>query len=277
MSELPIPRTSEGRAGLAAIVREPDTALIALDFDGTVSPIVRDPRAARAHPGAVPALSRLAPAVGTLVVITGRSADAVVEYGGFAGIPGLVVLGNYGWDRWEDGRLTAPPIPPELAEARAQLPGIVAGVGGAEGTWTEDKNHGLAVHTRRAADPRAAMEGLSGPIAELASRTGLVMQLGRLVIELRPEGTDKGAALRGLAAERDPGSVMFCGDDLGDLAAFAAVREMRADGVPGLTVYSNSSESATALTAEADLVVDGPDGVIALLAGIADAVGGTRG
>jgi trehalose 6-phosphate phosphatase len=62
---------------------------------------------------------------------------------------------------------------------------------------------------------------------------------------------------------------MYVGDDLGDLAAFGAVRALRATGIPGLTVCSSSAE-VSALAAEADLVVDGPDGVVALLNAIAD-------
>ena len=53
------------------MLRSPGRALIALDFDGTISPIVADPAAARAHPDAVSALRRLAPLTGTLAVITG--------------------------------------------------------------------------------------------------------------------------------------------------------------------------------------------------------------
>ena len=71
---LPVPHTAAGRDGLAAMLRDPARALIALDFDGTLSPIVADPAAARAHPGAVGALGRLAPLAGTLAVITGRLA-----------------------------------------------------------------------------------------------------------------------------------------------------------------------------------------------------------
>ena len=77
---------------------------------------------------------------------------------------------------------------------------------------------------------------------------------------------DKGQALRTLIdqAERQPSAVMFCGDDLGDVAAFDAVRALRGEGVPGLTVFSGSAE-VTELAQPADLVVDGPDGVVALL------------
>ena len=67
---------------------------------------------------------------------------------------------------------------------------------------------------------------------------------------------------------------MFCGDDLGDAAAFGAVRALRASGIPGLTVCSGSAETAAELAAAADLVVDGPDGVVVLLDGLADTISG---
>jgi trehalose 6-phosphate phosphatase len=88
------------------------------------------------------------------------------------------------------------------------------------------------------------------------------------VLELRPPGMDEGAALRQLAAERAARSVLFCGDDLGDLAAFAAVGELRGAGVPGCAVASGSAESPRVSEA-ADLVVDGPSGVVELLASLA--------
>ena len=71
---MPVPRTAEGRAGLAAIREDPGRALIATDYDGTLSPIVADPREARADPGAVAGLRGLAGSVGTLAVMTGRPA-----------------------------------------------------------------------------------------------------------------------------------------------------------------------------------------------------------
>jgi trehalose 6-phosphate phosphatase len=91
------------------------------------------------------------------------------------------------------------------------------------------------------------------------------------VIELRPPGGDKGVALKKLRAERGSRAVMYCGDDLGDIPAFGAVAELRAGGVPGLAVCSGSAE-VTALADVADLVVDGPDGVAALLDALATAM-----
>jgi trehalose 6-phosphate phosphatase len=265
---LPEPRTPEGRAGLAALLKDPARALIGLDYDGTLSPIVADPAAATAHPEAAAVLSRLAPLVGTLAVITGRPAALAVQLGGFAGVPGLIVLGHYGWERWCDGELISPPPPPGIAAARERLPAVLAAAGAPAGTWTEDKGHALAVHTRRAAGPQQALERLRAPLAALAAEAGLVVEPGRLVIELRPQGTDKGGALSALAAQRVPSAVLFAGDDLGDLAAFGAVRALREAGTPGLTVCSGSAE-VSALSGAADLVVAGPDGVVALLSSLA--------
>jgi len=261
----------EGAAALAAIAADPGRALIALDFDGTLAPIVSEPSAARPHPGVLPALRQLAASVGTLAIITGRPAPVAVELGGFGGIPGLIVIGHHGWERWEGGELTSPPPPAEVAQARARLPGALAAAGAPEGTWVEDKSHALVVHTRRAADPEAALALLAGPLADFASQTGLDSKPGRLVIELRPRGVDKGTAITALAAERDPAAVLFAGDDLGDIPAFEAVHAMRAAGRAGVAVCSASGE-ATALVGHADLVVDGPAGITALLVRLADAV-----
>jgi trehalose 6-phosphate phosphatase len=265
---MPVPRTAEGKAGLAAIRLDPGAALIATDFDGTLSPIVADPRRARADPGAVAGLRGLAGVVGTLAVITGRPAREAVELGGFEGVPGLIVLGHYGGERWQEGVLTAPPPPPGVEAARERLPQLLADAGAPEGTWVEDKGSAVAVHTRRAADPAAALAALTEPLAGLAAETGLVVEPGRMVIELRAPGMDKGAALTALVAERQAGVVLFAGDDLGDLAAFGAVRALRESGHPGVTVCSASGEVST-LAAEADLVVDGPDGVASLLGWLA--------
>jgi trehalose 6-phosphate phosphatase len=265
---LPAAATPEGQAGLDALLADPRHALIAADFDGTLSPIVARPGDARAHPGAVPALTALAQVVGTVAVITGRPAAEAVTLGGLAAVPGLVVLGHYGWQRWQDGQLADAPSPPAVQAAREALPGVLRAAQAPDGTWVEDKAHAVAVHTRGTADPEGALSRLRGPLGELAGRLGLAAEPGRLVIELRPPGVDKGAALTGLAGERAARSVLFCGDDLGDLPAFAAVRALRADGIPGCAVASASAESVPVADA-ADLVVDGPAGVVELLTELA--------
>ncbi|MEU9995742.1 trehalose-phosphatase [Streptomyces sp. NPDC050848] len=276
VSSLPHPTTSAGRDGLAALLARPENAVVALDFDGTLAEIVPDPEQARAHPGAVPALSALAPRIASVAVVTGRPAGVAVRYGGFAGVPGLehlVVLGHYGAERWDavTGTVQAAAVHPGVATVRAELPGFLDGVGAWPGTWIEEKGRAVAVHTRRAGDPQAAFEALRAPLADLAARHGLVLEPGRMVLELRPPGMDKGVALAEYVREVGAGSVLYAGDDLGDLPAFAAVEKLRSDGTPGLLVCSGSSE-VQELSDRADLSVPGPPGVVDFLAALAAAV-----
>ena len=95
----------------------------------------------------------------------------------------------------------------------------------------EDKERAVAVHTRQAADPQAALDALREPVAKLAAGAGLTVEPGKFVLELRPQGMDKGVALSAFLRERQARSVLFAGDDLEDLAAFAAVRAAGGDGV----------------------------------------------
>ncbi|GIH97525.1 trehalose-phosphatase [Planobispora siamensis] len=245
--------------GLEAILTDPAGSVIGLDFDGTLAPIVSDPEAARIHPAGPGVLARLGDLVGSLVVITGRPAATAVEYGSLDKVPGLVVLGHYGLERWEGGVLATPPVHPGLGRVRAELPGLVAPF---EGVRIEDKGRAVAVHTRRAPQPQAALDALRAPVTMLAAETGLAVEPGKFVLELRPPGTNKGTTLNAFLQERSARAVLFAGDDLGDVAAFEAVRSC---GLPGVTVFSGSPE----LTVEADIVVDGPAGVIDLLDSIA--------
>ncbi|MET7310342.1 trehalose-phosphatase [Streptomyces sp. NPDC005134] len=273
---LPTPTTPAGREGLAALLARPDRAVVALDFDGTLADIVPDPEQARAHPGAVPAIAALAPKVASVAVITGRPAGVAVRHGGFAGVPGLdhlVVLGHYGAERWDavSGTVRAPAPHPGVAAVRAELPGVLDRFDSWHGTWIEEKGQALAVHTRRAADPQAAFDALRGPLGELAARHGLIVEPGRLVLELRPPGMDKGVALAKYVRETDAESVLYAGDDLGDLAAYAAVEKLRTegpDGIPGLLVCSGSAE-VPELAERADLLLRGPAAVVDFLAALA--------
>ncbi|MET7331563.1 trehalose-phosphatase [Nonomuraea sp. NPDC005650] len=247
---------------MKAILDDPAGAVIGLDFDGTLSPIVPDPAEAVIHPKAPAVLAELGAHVLAVAIVTGRPPATALALGpGLADVPGLVVLGHYGFERWEAGRISGPPPPPGVLQAEAEL-SLLLDSPGLEGVTVEDKGRAVAVHTRRSPDPEGALARLREPLAKLADKHGLVVEPGRFVLELRPPGMDKGQALSLFLAERAARSVMFVGDDLGDLAAFEAVR---ASGLPGVTVCSGSAE-VTKLAEQADIVVDGPDGVVALLA-----------
>ncbi|MFH8756316.1 trehalose-phosphatase [Streptomyces atroolivaceus] len=265
---LPTPSTQAGREGLAALLARPSRAVVALDFDGTLADIVPDPEQSRAHPHVVPALSALAPRVAAVAVITGRPAYTAVRYGGFAGVEGLdhlVVLGHYGAERWDaaTGSVHAPAQDPGVEAVRAELPAVLAEAGADSGTWIEEKGRAVAVHTRRAADPQAAFEALRAPLAGLAARHGLIVEPGRLVLELRPSGMDKGVALEEYVKETGAETVLYAGDDLGDLAAYAAVEKLRTRGIAGLLVCSGTE--VPELAERADLLLPGPAAVADLL------------
>ncbi|WP_327671159.1 MULTISPECIES: trehalose-phosphatase [unclassified Streptomyces] len=266
------PRTTAGRDGLNALLAHPRQGIVAIDFDGTLAPIVPDPDQARAHPDVVPALAALAPKVAAIAVVTGRPASVAVRHGGFAGVPGLehlVVLGHYGAERWDavTGTVSAPAPHPGVATVRAELPGVLAESNLWHDTYIEEKGRAVAVHTRRAKDPQAAFDTLREPLAELAARHGLIVEPGRMVLELRPPGVDKGVALTEYVREVGAESVLYAGDDLGDLPAFAAVEKLRSDGVPGLLVAADTV--VTELADRADLLVEGPGELAAFFSGLA--------
>jgi trehalose 6-phosphate phosphatase len=272
---LPDPSTAEGANGLAALLADPARAVVALDYDGTLAPIVEDPQDARPVDGALEALARLARTVGAVVLVTGRPAGQVVELAGLDRAPGLrslQVLGQYGLQRWDarSGKVESPEPVPGVAVARERLVSILADA--PDGVALEDKVQALVVHVRRTADPDRALAELRRPLTELADEVGLEPHPGRMVLELRPPGFDKGGALRSFVTEREARAVLFAGDDVGDLAAYDAVVELRAGGVPGVLVCSDSPE-VSGLAERADLVVNGPEGVVDLLARLAAVLG----
>src|SRR5687767_9250677 len=106
---------------MEAILKDPAGAVIGLDFDGTLSPIVPDPAAAVIHPKASAVLAELGAHVLAVAIVTGRPPATALELGpGLADVPGLVVLGHYGFERWENGRISAPPPHPGVPQAEAE-------------------------------------------------------------------------------------------------------------------------------------------------------------
>jgi trehalose 6-phosphate phosphatase len=276
---LPVPVTSAGVDGLRAIVAAPSRALVGLDFDGTLSPIVADPASARPHDEAAGVLRQLAEALGTVAIVTGRPPQIVVNLLGLATPPptNVLVVGHYGLESWTPAtgvvRLAGVEVG-RIDEARTALPALLSDLAAPAGTDIEDKGASVAVHVRRTDDPQAALELLWAPLAALAADTGLRLEPGRMVLELRPPGIDKGDALESLVRGRRANAVCYIGDDAGDLPAFDALERLRSLGLPTLAVCSGSPE-VTGLAASVDLVVGGPDGVLAFLKALIGALAST--
>jgi trehalose 6-phosphate phosphatase len=263
----------EAEQRYADLVAAAARSVVGLDFDGVLSPIVDDPAQAHIHPGARDVLVDLAEVVRAIAVITGRPARQALALGDLDVVGGeigdhgkeLFVFGQYGNERWSSTRrrVVSPRPPQGLSTFQRELPGLLrrADAGGAH---VEEKGLAVAVHTRRLPEPAAARDRLIGPMRELAERHGLALEPGRNVIEVRSPGMSKGHAVRTLVEEQDAGGFLFAGDDLGDLDAFDAVEELRGQGLATLLVCSLSEEES-ALADRADVLVDGPDGVLGLL------------
>jgi trehalose 6-phosphate phosphatase len=268
-------RTPEGSSRYDALVERAAHTLVALDFDGVLSPIVPDPTAAVIHPDGPATLAALLPHVAGVAVVTGRPARQALELGRLeevadrAGAPGraaeLHVLGQYGNERWSahTREVVSPPPPDGLAGLVEELPDLLA-AGDAAGAFVEDKGLAVAIHTRRLSDPGEAFDRLLPLLTDAAERHDLDVEPGRLVVEIRGRGMHKGQALRTIADELEVAGVLYAGDDLGDVAAFREVSRLRERGTAGLLVCSGSDEQR-ALVELADVVVDGPAGVLRLL------------
>lgn len=245
--------------------RDPAGAAIVTDFDGTLAPIVDDPEGARAAPGVVGLLHRLAARYRVVAVLSGRPASFLAERLDLAGHPpGLRAVGLYGFEEaGADGAVRA------MAEAERWRAPVEAAAGRAEAelpdVYVERKGLSTTLHWRRA----PARAGAARALAErLALELGLEVRHGRMAAELVPPlPVDKGATVERLAAGAT--AALYAGDDLGDVPALLALRRMRGGaGVSTLAVAVRSGEAPAELLAAADVVVDGVAGVVALLRGL---------
>lgn len=236
-------------------------ALIALDFDGTLSPIVADPMQARPVPGVIDTLAKLAGRGARIAVVTGRDASTVLRLGELTRIPGLLVSGLHGAETWQDGALSTRDEPPGLAALRTLLPPRLP-----PGVRLEDKRLSLVLHTRQAEQPEQLLAELDRFVPALAAEHGLQAHPGKLVIEIRIPELSKATALTALLSE-DTTAALFAGDDLGDLPAVRQVRQWgERTGRPAVTVAVGGVGELTATT---DLALAGPAELAELLAELA--------
>lgn len=277
-------RSAYARQRYDAFVADAADAVVCLDFDGVLAPIVEDPDQAHIHPEAGEVLLELAGLVKAIAVVTGRPARQAVSLGDLDALGARIaetgrdflVLGQYGNERWSahSRRVLSPRPPRGLASLVAELPDLLRSEGLSE-AYLEQKSLAVAVHTRRMDDPDAALERLTPVLQRAARERGLVLEPGRMVVEVRAPGMDKGNAVRTLRRELHADAMAFVGDDLGDVEAFDAIADLRRRGMVGLLVASGSDEQQVLLD-RADIVVDGPDGVMELLRSLVRDVAAVR-
>ena len=240
------------------------SALVALDFDGTLAPISPHPDDARPVAGVHQVLRAVRATGAAVAIVSGRSVASLLRVSGLEVVPGIVIYGLHGVERWENGCLRAPATPAGIDELRVSLPKIVASTAHDAAVWIEDKELSLVVHTRLTAEPDRLVEVLHAPVAEAAAAAGLEARPGKEVLEICIPGIDKGTAIRELIRD-ETAAVFYAGDDVGDLPA---VREVNAwsgrYGRPKLAV-AISPAGMGPLAGLADVTVPDPHSLIVLL------------
>lgn len=250
---------------IAAEAAERTGLLVALDHDGTLSPIAPRPELASLAPGADRALAALTERA-DVAIVSGRGLDDLAHR--FAGLP-VTLVSEHGLRRRDATGATLPlaePLDPSALDGlRARLATLLPGAAGAEdgasGWLIEDKGVALAVHHRLVGpdDLEPTLSAVRAALDDAAGTTGRI-QAGKAVLELRPAGAEKGAALRTLAAEHPGAFVVMIGDDVTDEPALAVAEEL---GGIGVLVDPEGRPSA------ASVRVDDPDAVVALLDALA--------
>jgi len=196
-------------------------ASLFLDLDGTILELADTPSSvdAGAH---VQDLLELATRKlkGRVAIISGRSAANVREL-----LPGIGVSigGSHGHElHWADGRNNAPARAPGLDTAITEMRDLQASTAG---VLVEEKPFGVALHYRLAPHAEEACTMLARRLAE---ETGLPLQPGKMVQELKSSTANKGDAVAAFMAEppMDAGKPIFIGDDLNDEPGFAAARRL---------------------------------------------------
>lgn len=242
MDRLATFRTWAGRAG------------VLLDFDGTLSPIVAKPELARIRDGARDAIARLVGRYTVVAIVSGRTSD---QLGELVGVEGVRLAALYGLAD------EAPPLAGEVLEA---VRGVAAGVPGAR---VEPKGGSVAVHYRAADDAAVARAEIAEGLVPIAERAGLALLPGKMVIELVPAGRPlKDGAVERIVEDERLDAVLYAGDDEADLRAFEALDRMAERGLLTVKVAVHGRETPAVLSDAADIVVDGPAGLVTLLRGL---------
>lgn len=195
--------------------------LVAMDFDGTLAPLVDEPMDARALPGSEELLNELSCLPETLVaLVSGRALADLIELTRLA--EPVLLVGSHGVERSSEAQAPSRDATEQtrFAALDADLATVLRDHPRAR---VERKPHSLVLHTRglSAQEAEAAVQAAE----EVVTRhTGLVVTPGKEVLELATRHVGKGVALLELAQEHSVDSVLFVGDDVTDEQAFGVLR-----------------------------------------------------
>jgi trehalose 6-phosphate synthase/phosphatase len=252
------------QAALVALAST-ERLLVALDFDGTLAPLVDRPEDARATERARSAIERLASDEETRVaIVSGRALESLSEVANPSA--GTLLSGSHGVELQLDaGGVQVDLRDNELAKLE-RLGQIVEQVAATSpGAWIEHKPAGLALHTRQlsTADGAALQQDARANVE--TELVGITVRTGKAVLEFAVRESDKGESLTRLRQHVGATAVLYIGDDVTDEDAFATLDSEDV----GVKVGQGKSLAAHR--------VRSPDDVAELLERLADAREGARG
>ena len=245
------------RDSLASLART-ERLLVALDFDGTLAPVVDDPAKARALPESRAAVLRLLDARATRVaLVSGRALDSLEEVAGMR--DDTLLVGSHG----VEVRLDSPDDAFTLDEEEQRRLGLLGSVldqvaDSVDEVWLEPKPAGFALHTRMATEKSSRVAHLVALSEAQAEVEDLTVRRGKDVLEFSVRSTTKGEAVEHLRRYTSSTAVFYAGDDVTDEDAFEAL----GDGDLALKIGTG--------TTIADHRVDTPEDVAHVLTLLAD-------
>lgn len=196
-------------------IAETEELLVALDFDGTLSPIVDRAEDARPLPRSAAALEQLAglPRT-TTALISGRALDSLRVVA--SPPPSTLLIGSHGAEVWLGEGSLGLELDEEQRERLASVREVLAGiVNVAPGTLLEDKPAGVVLHTRLA-DDDVAEDAVEAAMTELKDRPGVYLKTGKRVLETSVVHASKGEAVEFLRQATGATAILFAGDDVTD-------------------------------------------------------------
>src|SRR5215216_5170420 len=253
------------------VLRQAPSAVVT-DIDGTISAIAPTPAEAMVDPGAKAALALLVERLAAVAVVSGRAPQ---DGAAMVGLPELTYVGNHGLERITRGTPWTHPVAaaaqPAITAALAEIESAARAA--ADVPWLLIENKGVTgtVHYRLAPDQIEAAALLEPLARSAANRRGLRLTPGRMIFEVRPAlAVNKGTALRELAQDLGLRGIVFFGDDVTDVDAFRALRELREAGEAAtLRVGVLGPDTSALVLAEIDMSVDGVSACAATLIALA--------
>lgn len=198
-----------------------------LDLDGTLVDLIDRPDDVRADAGLRDLLTTVEGRLeGRLAIVSGRSLAQLDRILGPVA-RSLALSGSHGCEYRLDGGIEQPPRPAALDLATEEMRRFAERY---DEVLLEEKTFGVGLHYRLKPEVEADAHVLAG---ELAARYGLFLQRGKMMVELRPHGHDKGVAIRHLMTTLPLSTAppLFAGDDVTDEKGFEAVAAMGGHGI----------------------------------------------